>query len=259
MLGNKENKFFFILLIISLTILSLGSQGYKNILNLKNIIYHLYTETYNLFENQTTKIEHLFQSTKIHKKTFLENISLKKEIIELRNENLYLKNFIINKGLQLPIKKGQKIARIISWDIYAPYETLIINKGYIDDVKKDDTIIDEKGNLIGKVIGPISPHTAKVMLVSSSKFGAGVKIGKDEELGIFFGTGKKEGIVKYIKRTSKISESSIVKTSGLDNLFPENIVIGRVKKISKSYYYLKVTVDINFFKKNARVVGIIKR
>jgi rod shape-determining protein MreC len=259
MLRQKENKIFFILLIISLTILSLGAQGYKNILNLKNVIYFLYTETYNFFEHQTTKIEQFFQSTKIHKKTFVENINFKKEIIKLRDENLYLKNFIINKGLQLPKKKGQNIARIISWDIYAPYETLIINKGYIDEVKRDDTIVDDKGNLIGKIIGPISPHTAKVMLLSSSKFGAGVKIGKEEELGIFFGTGKNEGIVKYIKRTSKIVIGSIVKTSGLDNLFPENIVIGRVRKVSKSYYYLKISVEINFFKNNTRVVGILKR
>ncbi len=259
MQNKGENRIFLILLIISLTIVSLNSQGYKNILNIKKVIYFVYIEAYNFIEHQTNKIEEFFQSNRIHKQTFIDNIELKKEIIKLRNQNIRLKNIIINNGLKLPEEKRINIARIISWDIYAPYETLMINKGFIDNIKENDVVINLRGELVGKIIFPISPHSAKVLLISSSKFRAGVKIGNKNELGIFFGTGKDTGIVKYIRKTSKILKGDIVKTSGLDTLFPENIVIGKVKKIDKSYYYLNVTVSINFFKNINRYLGIYKR
>jgi len=254
---KNENKFFLVLLFIALILLSINSSGQKNILRLKNVFAFVYQESFRVVEGISYKLKNYVVSHKIHRNTFKKNQKLIKEITNLRNENIYLKSMLLSKNIDLEnISSSFATARIISWDLKNPYNTFTINKGSKNNIKKDCPVLDEKGKLVGKIIEPISYSTSTVLLASSTEFGSGVEIGKNEVLGILEGKGKKLAEIKYIRMTEKINPGDIVQTSGLDKIFPKGIIIGKIKSIDKTYYYQRAISTLDFLENNTRFVGV---
>lgn len=259
MLKKDDNILFFILLSLSLIFLSINSPGKKNIVKIKGVVSYVYRETSAFFSNIILNIGDYIKANKIHKKTFYENIELRKEIIRLQHENIYLKNFILEKGLNFKNKiKNTIIAKIVAWDMEDPYKSFFINKGSKDKITVNSPVLDESGNLIGKIVEPISRHTSTVLLISNPEFGVGVKIGEKNVLGTLFGNGSDKGIIKYIRLTTKIKKGDIVYTSGLDMTFPEGIKIGKIIDIKKGYYAIEAITELSALKHTPRYIGIIK-
>ncbi len=259
MTRKKDTIFFVILLFISLVVLSLNSPGRKNITRIKKVFSYLYRETSTFFSNMVFSVGDYLKASKLHKETFYENIRLKREIIKLKEENVLLRDFILKKGLKVPMKKGfSAIARVISWDLEEPYRTFYINKGNKDKIEINSPVVDEYGFLVGKIIEPLFPHGATVLLISNPEFGVGVKIGEKGVLGILFGMGMDKGIVKYIRLTTKIKIGDPVYTSGLDMTFPEGLKIGNIVEVKKGYYAIEAISDLKALKHNPRYVGILK-
>ncbi len=259
MAKKRDTIFFIILLFVSLIVLSINSPRRKNITKVKKVFSYLYRETSTFFSNMVFVVGDYFRASKLHKETFYENIRLKKEIIKLKEENVLLKDFILKKGFNVPLKEDfLLIARVISWDLEEPYRTFYINKGNKDKIEINSPVVDEYGFLVGKIIEPLFPHGSTVLLISNPEFGVGVKIGEKEALGILFGMGKDKGIIKYIRLTTKIKIGDPVYTSGLDMTFPEGLKIGNIVEVKKGYYAIEAISDLKALKHNPRYVGILK-
>lgn len=130
-------------------------------------------------------------------------------------------------------------SKVINRGIYHFFDTITIDKGSKENLKKGDIIINENG-LIG-TITKTNKHTSEVTLITSDSTNLSVKI--KESYGILYSKDHKL-YVKNLKIEGTIKEGDEVVTSGLTQI-PENITIGKVSKVGKDSLELEYIVEIS--------------
>lgn len=170
------------------------------------------------------------------------NDSLEKEIKELKDL------LELNKTLTeyAPIN-----ATILSRNKSYWYNTLTIDKGKKDGIKKDMAVITSKG-LIGK-ISSVSNNSSEIKLITSDdinfKVSITIKTNDIDNFAILNGYDKKTNLIKAtgIDKTTNLNIGDRVLTSGLGEKFPGGIYIGTVEKIESDKYNLSKTVYIKTY------------
>ena len=106
---------------------------------------------------------------------------------------------------------------------------LLIDKGSNDGVVLGSTIVNKEG-VIGQ-IGIVNQNNSQIILVTNPDYKIYLqnKITKSKMLAQ--GIGNNNMIVKYINKSDKISVGDILVTTGLDDLYPEDIPVAKVTKI----------------------------
>ncbi len=157
-------------------------------------------------------------------------------------------------------------ASVINRDIGDFYDTMTIDKGSKNGVKKDMAVITNKG-LIGRII-KVSNFNSVVKLLtdndSNSKISVKIKVNENDYVyGLLVGYKEKNKtfIIEGIAENTEIKKGYEVTTTGLGNTFPSGILIGKVKKVSTDNFDLAKTVEVeslvNF--DNITYVTILKR
>lgn len=187
---------------------------------------------------------------------YTQNNELKKEIKALKEE--------MNIDYMLSEYEYLK-ASTINRNVGYWYDTITINKGSRDGIKKDMAVITSKG-LIGKITKTTS-FNSEVKLITSSNSNNKISVIIDNDgkqlYGILTEYDEKTNTlsIEGISDNSEIKKDSIVYTSGLNDLFPSGIIVGRVKDIELDNYGLSKNVritpsnDMN----NIKVVSVLKR
>lgn len=178
---------------------------------------------------------------------------LQAEIDRLEEENRNLKDMLIDyydikeQNEQLikyyDIKKENQDfsivpATVIGRDPNENFYGFTLDKGSLDGVKINDTIMTENG-LIGWVC-EVAPKSCKVKTILSpdSKIGAVVK--KTSDNGIISGSAEYSDngitLMQNISAQNSMEVGDIVVTSGVGGTYPKNIKIGEVKSITLDDY-----------------------
>jgi rod shape-determining protein MreC len=105
----------------------------------------------------------------------------------------------------------------------------VIDKGRTGGISKDMAVITPRG-LIGKVT-MVTDNYAYVLLVNDINFSAAVRIQETRKEAILSGAEKK-CVLKYVSHEETVREGNIIVTSGLDDLFPQDLVVGYISKVS---------------------------
>ena len=175
------------------------------------------------------------------------NEKLKEEMFFLRQENNQLRRAIQRLKAEGNIQEfisslydSFVIARVIGIDARNIYKSVIIDRGSLDGLKKNMVVLDKKGNLLGRIIEPISLKEARVQLITDIDSGVSVISQESKAGGVITGDGKGNCILKYIYPTQEVSEGEEMITSGLDHIFPPGIKVGKV---------VSFTTDASLFKK----------
>ena len=171
-----------------------------------------------------------------------ENERLKEEVFLLRQENLLLRNFLNNLKGEIEVQEtlrqiSESIihVRVIGFDFSNYHKSLTINKGSLDRIMKDMVVLDRYGNLVGKVIGPISLKEARVQLITDEDSGVGVLLEEKGIIGIISGDGRGRCSFNYVLGTEEnVLPGDQVITSGYDGIFPDGIRVGEILSWSKS-------------------------
>jgi len=174
------------------------------------------------------------------RKAHIENEEIKKELFFLTQENNLLKNALKNYKTEKEImdllqKLNQNIlnARVVGIDASNYHKSVIINKGSLDGIAKNMVILDKSGNLVGRIVGPISLKEARVQLITDNECGVSVFTQREKALGILKGDGKGGCKLDYILSTDQnVFEGDSLKTSGFDGIFPPGIAVGEIAAIS---------------------------
>ena len=108
-------------------------------------------------------------------------------------------------------------------------QTLFINKGRKDGLVRGMPVLQPDG-LVGR-LEKTSDHYAQVILLNDPGFAVDCLSQRSRVRGVL--TGHPDGFcqVKYVARTEDIQTGDIMITSGLDQLFPKGIILGRVKRV----------------------------
>ena len=150
-----------------------------------------------------------------------------------RSRDLFLENQRLREILSLKERERRYVAtaRIISRGPDPWSNTLIIGKGTREGIAKDMAVVTPLG-LVGKVTA-VTDHYAYVLLVTDINFSASVRIQNTRNEAILSGTGTRHCILKYIPDETSIQEGEMVVTTGFDDVFPQELIVGYVSKVSK--------------------------
>lgn len=187
---------------------------------------------------------------------YTQNNELKKEIKALKEE--------MNIDYMLSEYEYLK-ASIINRNVGYWYDTITVNKGSRDGVKKDMAVITSKG-LIGKVTKTTS-FNSEIKLITSNNSNNKISVIIDNDgnklYGIMTSYNEKNNTlsIEGIDDNSEIKKDSVVYTSGLNDIFPSGIIIGKVKNVETDNYGLAKNVKVTPSNDmdDIMVVSILKR
>ncbi|MBS3818711.1 rod shape-determining protein MreC, partial [bacterium] len=197
-----------------------------------------------------------------------ENEKMRKEIFYTNQENVLLRKAIKKfKSEQKVRKLLEKIhqdilyARVIRLDASNFYKSAVINRGSLDGVKKNMVVLDRHGNLVGRIIEPISPKESRVQLITDNESGISVFSEKKKVMGVLSGDGNGNCFLKYIIRTNEnIAEGEKLITSGFDGIYPSGINVGTIISITEdSSLFKNIKVNPFFQFRELDQVAVIMR
>lgn len=185
-----------------------------------------------------------------------ENVELRRQIDALKSE--------LNIDYTLTDYEYLN-ATVTSRSVGYWYNTITINKGSYNGIKKDMVVINGKG-LIGRVI-KTSTFTSDVRLITTSetnnKISVHISNGDNNLYGLINNYDYSKNLleVEGISNTKDVDIGDFVYTSGLGGIFPSGILIGSVSEITTDSYDLakiiKVKPSADF--SNINYVSVLKR
>ena len=180
-------------------------------------------------ENQQLKTENLLLQAKQQQ---LANLELQVERLE---SLLGTTGKITNQEVQ--------IANVIYYSNSPLAQFVTLNKGRLDGVQKQQTVIDAKG-IMGQIVD-ITPLTSRVLLITDPDHQIPVRIQRTGQRGILQGTGHDNTQLNFIPANSEIRQGDILESSGLGGIFPSGYPVARVNQISVEgdNPYLKITAS----------------
>ncbi len=186
-----------------------------------------------------------------------ENIALRRIVAELQEENNSLREkAIASERLRNLLRFSREIPRpmlpvqIIGIDPSSWFRTVVIDKGTKHGVNRGMAVVSPEG-IVGHVL-QISPHCAKVLLITDFNSSVDAIIQRSRANGLVEGNGETLCRLKYAPRTHDIQLGDRVVTSGLGGRYPKGLMIGKITKINKKSYGLfqqaEIIPSVNFTK-----------
>jgi rod shape-determining protein MreC len=167
-----------------------------------------------------------------------ENARLTAEVARLREENARLRESAQEAdrlrrllGFKEPSYRTVA-ARVIGRDPSHWFNTLVVDRGASDGVRRNDPVVTSEG-LVGHVI-ETSGSWARVLLVLDPRSAVGVLVGRSRDAGVAEGQGQAVLHVKYLSRDADIRPGDAVVTAGLGEIYPPGLPVGQVVGVSRS-------------------------
>jgi len=248
-----------IVTIILLILIGLTARDREKITNAENTIGKIIAPVEKLFYNVGENIASTFKSIGNLSQMKKENVELKGEVAQLRNQNRKYEN-IINQSSYLKneavLRENTKYdlvnAQIIGKDPGNWFDRFIIDKGSKDGIKKNDPVIQaievedeviEEG-LVGRVT-EVGENWAKVVAIIDEGSNVSFNVIRTQDGGIV--SGNVEGNLNGYLFDSKadIVRGDKLITSGLGGIFIKGLYIGEISEVTKKSDDLMKRVNVN--------------
>ncbi len=182
-----------------------------------------------------------------------ENDRLKKELLQLKKENVLLRelasgNERLRNILQLKRQSsGPSVVAEVVGSSPSPFiQIFYINKGRKDGLVRGMPVVHPDG-VVGRV-EKTSGHYAQVVLLNDPSFAVDCLCQRTRARGILTGIpGKENCQIKYVARNEDMRPGDIIVTSGLDQLYPKGMILGRILKVVSqvkgNFLYIEVVPE----------------
>jgi rod shape-determining protein MreC len=160
----------------------------------------------------------------------------------LKNEVARLQDKREMEQLLSALHESFLIASVIGMDAANVHKSIIINRGSRHGLKHNMAVVDRYGNLVGRIVNPVSYGEATVQLITDDNSSVAVQSETNRVIGQLSGDSKgKTCWLRYVLATNDgLIEGEELITSGFDKIFPAGIRVGKV---------LSITTDSSLFKK----------
>jgi rod shape-determining protein MreC len=161
---------------------------------------------------------------------FLERTLQQKQHLAREAERL---RGVLELQRTLPIETT--VAQVLAREGVPWFRTFTINKGSRQGVLLNAPVLSPTG-VVGRVIG-LGPYAAKVQLLLDRDSAVGVLFTRTRVTGVTSGqagladSGSRELVVNYVQSLADVVLGDEVVTSGLDQIFPKGLTVGRVVRI----------------------------
>ena len=265
---KKESKIKIllpILAVIIVTVLIFNRLLFKLKDQIDKVALPIQSKVYNV-ANRAISIKDIIFS---YEEIIAENENLKKENMELkiqkeRNQKILEENERLLKLLEMKensIYKGNlKFARVSFSDINNLNNKIFIDLGAEDGIKID--MITVYGDyLVGKIVA-VHNNYSEVELITNPNSIISAKTMRDIS-GIARGSDEEDGLLYFQPSIveDNLKEGDEIITSGISDIYPEGIKIGKIEEIDEkeNYGYKRVTLKPGFESKDLRELIVIGR
>ncbi len=157
--------------------------------------------------------------------------ALQEELILYKEGNLEAQRLKKLLSLQDAYPHRLIAARVIGKDLSVISKTLWIDKGKTHGLKPGMPVLVSPG-LIGRLTD-VSWHSSKVLLLIDENSNVDVLIQRTRVQGIARGAGSRGCVVRYVPKIQDVKEGDVVVTSGLSNIFPKGLLVGKVSYVNR--------------------------
>ncbi len=207
-----------------------------------DLLDNLFLEICSPFQKASTfvlrTVQGVFQQYVFLVRVQEENRTLKQRLAAVQQENdqmkeLALANERLRRALQFREKTPSSMiaSEVIGQDSTSWFESVTINKGEADGVRKGMAVISP-GGVVGQIL-KASSHYATVLLITDYNSAIDAIVRRTRAKAIVEGKGENRCQLKYLLRMHDVMVGDIVVTSGLGGNFPKGMLIGEVKKVEK--------------------------
>ena len=190
------------------------------------------------FSNFYNKIESFWLSyfylVDVHK----ENLALKEEVAHLKKQNdQYYELEAANTRLRELVNFSHSIdykviaAQVMGREPTRRFDSVIIDKGYKDNISKDMPVVTSSG-VVGRIVA-VSRNYSQVLLLIDKNSSIDALLQRTRDRGIIKGSGRNNPCsFNYLETTADVMIGDRIITSGLEGLFPKGISIAYVTDIN---------------------------
>ena len=178
-----------------------------------------------------------------------ENIELKEQLgqaRELKNrcEELELENFRLKKFVNFTdlVPDAYVAAQVIARDPSPWFKTIMIDKGLDDGLLKGSPVLVSEG-IVGQII-KVSKKYSRVLLITDRNSAVDALVQNSRVRGIVKGNNEDSCSFLYAVRKDEVKEGEMIVSSGLDQVFPKGLRIGKILKVTKVYSQLFQDITI---------------
>ncbi len=179
-----------------------------------------------------------------------ENDQLRKKVQELENDIFKLSETTLeNDRLKSLLKFRKQIpydtvtAQVVARDSHSDYKVFRINKGYSHGIRLQSVVVTDKG-LVGYVYR-LTDHFSDVITIVDPEIKIDGMVKRTRSHGMLEGNAKGKMNMKYIPNTDQVILYDQIVTSGLGNIFPKGLLIGKVTKIEKEHFGITQRIEVS--------------
>ena len=253
LIEDKERRQKAVLNILVLLIAFVGVAKRSKILDetsaFENILIDSFAPLQTSLTSIRTEVASFFDHYVVNINASKKNVSYQKRIDELegeiaqfqelRRENKRLKD-LLQFGTGVDYKKI--LAQVVAWDASSDFRVIRINKGLADGVTLQSPVITANG-LVGYIYR-LTDSFADILTVLDNNNRVDGLIQRVRAHGIVEGYNSEKSIMKYVSRAEPIILGDVVITSGLGNIYPKGIRVGKVSRIERESYGITQNVEI---------------
>ncbi len=196
-----------------------------------------------------------------------ENRRLKLELDSLRRENgLYREMVATQKRLSDLLKFKNAVsepavaAQVVGLDPTGWFQSVVIDKGRKAGIKRDMPVVNASG-VVGRIVS-VSPNYAKVLLIIDQNSAVDCLVQRSRDRGMVRGQSEQICRLDYMVKSGDAKEGDMVITSGLGQVFPKGLPIGRIANVKEGEGTLFKEIEVLpavDFSKLEEVLVILRR
>ncbi|MBO5407796.1 MAG: rod shape-determining protein MreC [Clostridia bacterium] len=257
---KKPLVLLLVFVIVISTLLVVSAKNRNNVSWLDNIIHFTVKPVATFFSNVNTSIDGFFE--------YFQN---KKELVQQVSELTYKNNLLEQKNASLSSleTENERLRQLLELrEKYPEFQTtassviakdggnysrfITIDKGEESGIKVNQPVLSQNG-LVG-LIFETGHGWSKIQTIVDPSTSVGCRITRTGDISITEGDNAliNEGMLKllYISKQFTILEGDIVETSGLGEIYPPGIPIGKIKEIKVSEHsnsqYATIVPTVDF-------------
>jgi len=265
--GNRSRLLLVILLVTSLFLITLDLRGASVTKGSRSLTQSFLAPIQKGVSDIFSPVGRFFSDVKNFP-------SEKDKVAALESENARLKSqVLVNKDVQGQLKQlkgvldlagrgGYKVvsARVIGYGSAASFtQTITLDAGSADGITVDQTVISDHG-LVG-VVKNVESHSAIVLLMSDPAFKVGVRIARNQSIGVLSGTGGNNFTLQLLDPAGDIQKGDVLFTNGSDSNRPyiPGVPVGQVSAVDHTSATLTQTATVKSYSDlgNIGVVAVV--
>ena len=209
------------------------------------------------FKNFFSDLIHLGRTRSTINNLKEENARLRSQLIQQQNANGQARQLKVALDLAGRASWKTVSAKVLAQGSAISFtHTITIDQGSRAGIKPNLTVVNGSG-LVG-VVKNVFPNSSIVLLASDPSFKIGVRVARNQSIGILSGQGSNSGVLELLDNTAKLKKNDILLSRGSTNNTPfvPGVPVGRVNKSSDSTNSVSQVADITFYA-NLNALGVV--